>query len=69
MDVDAITSLESGKGKGSSSPRDGCLKCGGAHFQRDCDFHVTTRKGNDKRGKQRKSRLKSAGKGKSKDVI
>ena len=29
------------KEKGSSSPRDGCLKCGGAHFQRDC----TARKG------------------------
>ena len=42
MDVDAVNSLfSSGKGKGSSSPRDGCLKCGGAHFQRDC----TARKG------------------------
>ena len=29
MDVDAVNSLSSGKGKGSSSPRDGC---GGAHF-------------------------------------
>ena len=25
MDVDAVNSLSSGKGKGSSSPRDGCL--------------------------------------------
>ena len=24
------------KEKGSSGPRDGCFKCGGAHFQRDC---------------------------------
>ena len=36
MDVDAVNSLSSGKGKGSSSPRDGFCKCGGAHFQRDC---------------------------------
>ena len=27
----------SSKGEWSSSPRDGCLKCGGAHFQRDCN--------------------------------
>ena len=33
MDVDAVNSLLSGKGKGSSSPRVGCFKCGGAHFQ------------------------------------
>ena len=31
MGVDAVNSLSSGKGKGSSSPRGGCLKCGGAH--------------------------------------
>ena len=37
MDVDAVNSLSSSaKGKGSSSPRDGLFKCGGAHFQRDC---------------------------------
>ena len=34
----------SGKGKGSSSPRDGCFKCGGAHFQRDCNLHKSTGK-------------------------
>ena len=28
MDVDAVNSLSSGKGKGSSSPRDGCFECG-----------------------------------------
>ena len=32
MDVDAVNSLSSGKGKGSSSPRDRCFKCGGTHF-------------------------------------
>ena len=32
----SILPLSSGKGKGSSSPRDGCFKCGGAHIQRDC---------------------------------
>ena len=56
MDVDAVSTLSSGKGKGSSSPRDGCFKCGGAHFQRDCN----ARKGN---GKQ------SSGKGKGKSKI
>ena len=30
MDVDAVNS--SGKGRWSLSPRDGCFKCGGAHF-------------------------------------
>ena len=28
MDVDAVNSLASDKGTGSSSPRDGCFKCG-----------------------------------------
>ena len=49
------------------SPRDGCFKCGGNHFQRDCPHHVTPRKGNRKKGKQSKSWSKSACKGKSKD--
>ena len=30
MDVDAVSSLSHGKGTVLSSPRDGCLKCGGA---------------------------------------
>ena len=30
----AVDSLTSGKGKGSSSTRDGCFKCCGAQFQR-----------------------------------
>ena len=38
MDVGAVNFLSlSSKGEWSSSPRDGCLKCGGAHFQRDCN--------------------------------
>ena len=41
MDVDAINSLASCKGKGPSSPLGGCFKCGGAHFQRDCNVHET----------------------------
>ena len=35
MDVGAVNSLSSGKGRWSSGPRDGCSKCGAAHFQRD----------------------------------
>ena len=44
MDVAAVNSLLSGKGKGSSSPRDGCFKCGGAHFQRHCNARKSTGK-------------------------
>ena len=33
MNVVAVNSLSSGKGKWSSGPRDGCFKCGAAHFQ------------------------------------
>ena len=51
MDVDAVNSVSSGTGKGSSSPRDGCFKFGGAHFQRQCNVHATPRKGNGKKGK------------------
>ena len=43
------------------------LKCGGAHFQRDFNVHATSRKGNDKKGKQSKSWPECAGKGKSKE--
>ena len=52
MDVDAVNSLSSGKGKMSSSPHGGSFTCGGAHFQRDCS------------GRKGKSR-QSSGKGKS----
>ena len=67
MDVDAVNSHSSSKGKGSSTPRDGCFKCGGAQFQRDSN----ARKGNGKqssgKGKQSKSWSKGDGKGKRKE--
>ena len=50
MDVDAVNCLSSGKGKGSSSPRDGCFKCGGAHFQRDCNARKSTGKQSSGKG-------------------
>ena len=64
LGTDAINVRASGKGIRSSSPRDGCFECGGAHFPRDCNVHVTPRKGNGKKGKQGKLWSKSAGKGK-----
>ena len=67
MDVDAVNPLSSGQGKGSSSPRDGCLKCGGAQFQRDCYARKNTGKQSSGKGKQSKSWSKSERKGKSKD--
>ena len=66
-DVDAVNTLSSGKGKGSSSPRDGCFKSGGAHFQRDCNARKSTGKQSSGKGKQSKSWSKSEGKGKSKE--
>ena len=44
MDVDAVNSLSSGKRKGLSSPRDGCFKCGGAQFQKNCNARKGTGK-------------------------
>ena len=67
MDVDAVNSLSSGKEKGSSSPRDGSFKCGGAHFQRDYNAHKNTGKQSSGKGNQSKSWSKSEGKGKSKE--
>ena len=67
MDVDAVNSLSSGKGKGSSSPRDGCFKCGGTHFQRDCNARKNTGKQPSGKGKQSKSWSKREGKGKSEE--
>ena len=71
MDVDAVNSLSSAKGKGSSSPRDGCFECGGAHFQRDCNARKSTGKQSYGKGKRSKSWSKSepssSGKGKSKE--
>ena len=67
MDVE-VNSLSSGKGKGSSSPRDGCSeKCGGALFQRDCNARESTGKQSFGKGKQSKSWSKSEGKGNSKE--
>ena len=59
MDVDAVNSFSSGKGKGSSSPRVRCFKCGGAHFQRDCNARKSTGKQSSGKGKQSKSWSKS----------
>ena len=55
MDVDAVNSLSYGKGKGSSSPRDWCFKCGGPHFQRDCNARKNTSKQSSGKGTQSKS--------------
>ena len=71
MDDDAVNS--STKGTGSSSPRDGCFECGGAHFQRDCNARKSTSKQSYGKGKQSKSWSKSvcepsfSGKGKSQE--
>ena len=52
MDVDAVKlSLSSSKGKGSSRPLDGCFKCGGAHFHRDCNARKGTGKQSYGKGK------------------
>ena len=60
-------SLSSGKGKGSSSPRDGCFEYGGAHYERDCNASKNTGKQSSGKGKQTKSWSKSEGKGKSEE--
>ena len=62
----AVNSLSSGKGEGSSSPRGGCFKCGGAHSQRDCNASKSTGRQSSGKGRQSKSWSKSEGKGKSK---
>ena len=69
MDVDAVNSLSlfGLRKRGSSSPHDGCFKCGGAHFQRDCNACKSTRKQSSGKGKQSKSWSKSEVKGKSKE--
>ena len=46
---------------------DGCFKCGGAHFQRDCNARKSTDKQSSGKGKQSKSWSKSEDKGKSKE--
>ena len=59
MDVDAVNTLSSGNGQGSSTPRDGSFKCGGAHFQRDCNARKSRGKQSSGKGKQSKSWSKS----------
>ena len=65
MDVDAVNS--SGKGRWSLSPRDGCFKSGGAHFQRDRTARWSTGEQSLGKCKQCKSWSKSEGKGRSKE--
>ena len=65
--VGTVNSLSSGNGKGSSSPRDGCFKCGGAHLQRDCNARKKTDKQSSSKGKQSKPWFKGEDKGKSKE--
>ena len=45
MDVDAVNSLSSGKGKGSSSARDGCFKCV-QHIFNETAMHARTQASN-----------------------
>ena len=54
MDVNAVNSLSHVKGKRSSSPREGCFKCGGAHYQ--CDCHVRKNTGTQSSGKGKPSK-------------
>ena len=49
MDVDAVNFV---KGKRSSSPRDGCSKCGGTHVQQNCNARKSTGKQSSGKGKQ-----------------
>ena len=71
MDVGAVSSLSSGKGKWSSDPRDGCFKCDEAHFQRDSNACKNTGKQTYGKGNQSKSWSMSeasiSGKGRSKE--
>ena len=39
-----------GKGNGTLNQRNGCFKCGGNNFQRDCIHHVTQRQNGASRG-------------------
>ena len=70
MDVDAVNSLATGKGKMSLSPRDGCPKCGVAHFsKRPAMIWQRQRQAVVRqRVKQSKSWSKSDGNGKSKET-
>ena len=68
MHVDAVDSLSSGKGKGSSSPRDGCFVSALEHIFNETALHARTQASKSSgKGKQSKSGSKSEGKGKSKE--
>ena len=67
VDVDAVNSLSSGKGKGHRVRVMGVFKCGVAHFQRDCNTLKSTSKQSSGKGKQSKSWSKSEGKRKSEE--
>ena len=68
MDVDAVNSLATGKGKASTVPHGGCFTCGGAHHQRDCNARKGKSKQSSGKGKQNgKSWSKSESKGKGRE--
>ena len=50
-DVGAVKSLSSVEGKGSSFRLLGIFKCGGAHFQRDCNARKSTGKQSSRQAK------------------
>ena len=63
LDVDAVNTLSRlEKEKGHRVHVMGDSKCGGAHFQRDCNARKSTDKQSSGKGKQRKSWSKSEGK-------
>ena len=59
IDVDAVNSPSSSKGKGSSSPRDSCFLVRG-HFQRDCKLSKSWSKSEGK-GNSRENQGKTEG--------
>ena len=46
MDVDAVNSLSSGKGEGSSSPRDGCVTSAVEHIFNETAMHARAQASN-----------------------
>ena len=68
MDVDAVNSLATGKGKASTVPHGGCFTCGGAHHQRDCNARKGKSKQSSGKGKRNgKSWSKSESRGKGRE--
>ena len=62
MDVDAVISLSSGKGKGSSSPRDGFLSAV-EHMFNETAMHARARASNRRASKENKGKSKGRSKG------